>query len=240
MNWNLVSIFLLLSPLLLAMVESPKGCLQQAESSACYFGSISKIVEFQVDENVLLHLGKNTVAEKSDGKFVFHEGQMAIEVSSQFSLYIKKIKIDFLKGEYLIKTDGDKSFVVRTLQGEAQAGLAENKVVQVTEGFDLLLIDRGQMGLEQAPLKVIPLEEHLLTYAKLKKMSKPEIVKYTQSFSKKHENYVRWASELNDQLVQRQIAVQEEIEQQKRVSDNLKKRRREQMRKQLYEKVFER
>lgn len=222
------------------MVESPKGCLQQTQSSSCYFGTVYKVSEYQVDENVLLYLGQNTVAEKSDGKFIFHEGQVVLQVSSQFSLYIKKIKIDFLKGEYLIKTDEDKSFVVRTLQGEAQAGLAENRVVQVTEGFDLLLIDKGQMGLEQAPLKVIPLEEHLLTYAKLKKMSKSEIIKYTQAFSKKHANYVRWASELNGQLVQRQIAAQEEIEQQQRVRDNLKKRHREQVRKQLYEKVFER
>lgn len=221
-----------------AMVESPKDCLQQ-ESKTCYFGSVSKVAEYQVDENSKIYVGKNTVLEKSQGLYRFHEGEILLEVGAEFSMYLKKVKVDFLKGEYIIRNSDDRAFVVRTLQGEAQVSLREQRIVQVTEGFDLKLIDKGE-GFEQAPLTVIPLEEHLLSYAKLRKMSKAEIIKYTQAFSKKYQNYTRWANELNDQLIQRQVAAQDEAEKQRKANEQFKKLQQEKIRKQLYEKAFER
>lgn len=220
------------------MVESPRGCLQQ-NSQACYFGTVSKILDYQANDQVLIHMGKNSVLEKAADSLSFHEGEVLIEVPSDFRLKIKNVQIDFIKGEYYIKSQMD-TYVVRTLEGEAKVKIDSSRAIQVTEGFDLSLLDKGEGGFEQAPLKVIPLEEQLLAYSKLKRLSKQAIVKYTQTFSKRHENYRQWALDLNEKLVQRQIAADEEAEQQRKAKEQLRKAEQEKVRRRLFEKAFER
>lgn len=220
------------------MVESPRGCLQQ-NTKSCYFGSVSKILDYQVSDQVLIHIGKNSVLEKTANFLVFHEGEILLEVPSEFSLKIKNTQIDFLKGEYYIKNQG-ADFVIRTIQGEAKILLNSVKSIQVTEGFDLALQNKGEEGFDPAPLKVIPLEEHLLVYSRLMKLNKSAIVKYAQTFNKKHDNYLLWSAELNEKLVQRQIAAQEEAEQQRKAKEQMRKEEQAKLRKRLFEKAFER
>lgn len=233
-----VVLFLMISLQVKAMVESPRGCLQQNINS-CYFGSISKVLDYKANNEVLMHIGKNSVLEKNTDSTVFHEGEILLEVPSEFSLKIKNTQIDFIKGEYYIKNQND-AFVVRTIQGEAKINLSSSKLLQVTEGFDLNLLNKGEMGLEPAPLKVIPMEDHLLSYSRLMKLDKASIVKYTQTFRKKHENYLHWSAELNEKLVQRQIAAQEDAENQRKAKEQMKQAEQARMRKQLFEKAFER
>lgn len=221
-----------------AMVESPRGCLQQ-NSQTCYFGSVSKIIDYQVNDQVLIHIGKDSVLEKTAGVFSFHVGEIIIVVPSEFRLKIKNAQIDFIKGEYYIKNQLD-SFVVRTLEGEAKVEISPSQDIQVTEGFDLALLAGVNGGFEPAPLKVIPLEEQLVVYSKLKRLNKRAIVKYTQTFSKRHENYRHWALELNDKLMQRQIAADEVALQQRKAKEQLRKSEQERVRRLLFEKAFER
>lgn len=220
-----------------AMVESPRGCLEKQEKG-CFFGSVSKVSSYKVENQALLKIGKNTVLEKQHEFVSFHEGELLIEVETEYEIKIKDLKISFNKGEYVL-IHADDSYYVRTLQGEAVVYFSQERV-QVTEGFDLPLKEKGSLGFEKAPLRLIPLEDHLLLYSRLKELSRSEIVKYTQSFKKRYANYQRWALELNEKLVQRQVAAMQEEEQERKAKDLAKKQALEKTRQKLYEKVFER
>lgn len=220
-----------------AVVESPRGCLEKQEKD-CFFGSVSKISDYSVANQAVFKIGKNTVLEKQGQLVSFHNGELLIDVESEYEIKIKDLKVEFNKGEYVLVHLNDTYFV-RTLQGEAVVYFKEGRV-QVTEGFELPLKENESMGLEKSPLRLIPIEEHLVLYSRLKKLSRSEIVKYTQNFKKKYENYKHWSSELNEKLVQRQIAAMHEEEQERKSKDLAKKQAQEKMRQRLYEKVFER
>lgn len=217
-------------------VESPLGCMKD-ESQKCYFGTVNKTSKLNLNEGEFF-LGKKTILKNLNNKTYFVEGELILTVASAYELYIESAKVSLAKGEYFFKKI-DNDFVIRTLDGMAQVNASKNNM-QVTEGFEVSLVIRSETDSSFSSLRVIPLVEHLKQYASVKQLHKGEIINYTKKFSKQHRNYEIWFSELNQQLIQRQVA--EEKAQQRSLDQKAIQKAKElaQVRQQLYQKVFER
>jgi hypothetical protein len=222
----------------LGFVESPLGCMKK-ESQKCYFGTVNKVSKLNLDEADFF-LGKKTIIKKINNKTDFVEGELILNVASTFELYIESAQISLTKGEYFFRKIGD-DFVVRTLDGIALVK-TDKSHMQVTEGFEVSLVVKSETEpeLSFSSLRVIPLVEHLRQYASVRQLSKGEIVSYTKKFSQQHRNYEIWFAELNEQLIQRQVA--EEKAQQRSLDQKAIQKAKElaHVRQQLYKKVFER
>lgn len=236
----IISLFFLVSIFtnqVLGFVESPLGCMKN-ESQKCYFGTVNKVSKLNLDETEFF-LGKKTIIKKLNNKTDFVEGELILNVASKFDIYIESAQVSLTKGEYFFRKIGD-DFVVRTLDGIALVKTDKNHM-QVTEGFEVSLVVKSETEPEFSfsSLRVIPLVEHLKQYASVRQLSKSEIVSYTKKFSQQHRNYEIWFTELNEQLMQRQVA--EEKAQQRSLDQKAIQKAKElaQVRQQLYKKVFE-
>lgn len=222
----------------LALVESPRGCLSQ--SGGCFFGTIKKNDFYQYEQNKI-YLGSETVLEKSQNqnKFIFHQGQVIIEVDANLEMLVQNSKIAFSRGEYVLIHKGNYEYILRTLEGRAEVK-TKNQKMEVTEGFEVVIFGKEAQDDQLSSIRIIAKEEHLLEYAKLKQLNPKQIKKYIASFIIKYKNYQNWYAELNGKLYDRHIA--EENEKAKREEKHHKMNRlaSERIRKLYYNKVFER
>ncbi len=231
----LIIISLLMCNLSFALVEFPKNCLEaSAENpvSVCHFGTVKRQSRLEAD-NLVIFMAKETLLKKEKGQMEWVQGTVLFDVSSKSEVRYKNLAITLQKGRYLFFGHDDK-LRVDVLEGNFQIGK-----IQVTEGF------QGAFGvldgnLDVEPLRAINLKEHLIRYARAKKLNRQETVAYLDEFKPKHENYLTWASELNQSLVKRSIAASEQQDRHRRQAQERASWALQKQKKVYFEKVFER
>lgn len=188
----------------LALVEFPKSCLS-SEDKVCHFGTVKKISSYKTDD-LHISLGKNALLKKEMGRIEWVQGPVLFEVSSASSVLFKKNVILVQKGKYLFFGDEYK-LKVEVLDGNLQIGK-----YQVTEGFQATFVLKEDLSIVLEPLQAIDLKDHLVRYVSIKGLSKSQAEEYLEEFSPKHKNYLNWVSELNDSLMKRSLAHEQENE----------------------------
>lgn len=212
------------------LLQSPQGCLlSQNFKKDCYFGTVKKYEQFN-QENAKYYLGVKTVLGNKDGKLTLFDGEMLVEVEQEFNLKIGLIEVKLTPGEYYFFDSADK-ITVRCLSGMAEVRSKNGNLKQITEGFEVHIDDKEFSESTFSSLRVIPLESHLLSYSKLKKLNSSQIVAYAKKFKAKHKNYVAWLEDLNHTLIERMIAEEKkekaDAEQRKKMIERQKKALRE-------------
>ncbi|NUM59348.1 MAG: hypothetical protein HUU56_11990 [Bdellovibrionaceae bacterium] len=191
----------------------------------CYFGTVKKYEQFN-QENAKYYLGVKTVLGNKDGKLTLFDGEMLVEVEQEFNLKIGLIEVKLTPGEYYFFDSADK-ITVRCLSGMAEVRSKNGNLKQITEGFEVHIDDKEFSESTFSSLRVIPLESHLLSYSKLKKLNSSQIVAYAKKFKAKHKNYVAWLEDLNHTLIERMIAEEKkekaDAEQRKKMIERQKK-----------------
>ncbi len=241
-NLSIVINFFFLSAV--ANVESPRGCLK-SHSENCYLGTVNKTSQVQMGESKFF-LGKQTILKLEKNKIYFLEGSMVVKNLSAMELHIESNTISLLKGEYLIRRNPE-NYLIRTMEGVAEIVLGNSAPystassnMKITEGFEVFLVPEGFSNYSFSSLRLIPLEPHLSEYAKTMNQSLSEIIKYSKEFQRKHINYNRWFSELNEQLIA--LKNEEDLQRERQKASDKAKRDLAAMRtkQQFYHKVFER
>lgn len=230
-NFKFIFIFLFWAGHSVALVEFPKSCLESADS-LCHFGTVKRPSRLEV-EGAKLFLSKETLLKREKGIVEWISGTVLFEVSSKTDVQFKNFSITLQKGQYLFFGSEGK------LKVDVLDGNFKIDKVQVTEGFQgtFAVLDQA---LQIEPLQAINLKDHLVRYANAKNLTKEQTIAYLDEFKPKHENYIEWASELNQSLVKRSIALEDQLEKEKRLKQERARLALERQKKAYFEKVFER
>lgn len=222
---------LLFQSFCLALVEYPKACLKNVEAT-CYFGTVKKASRYEI-ANMELFFDKDTLLKMEKNSIEWIYGSVLFEVSSQSHVKFKNFSIELQKGKYFFYGSEGK------LNVEVLDGNFILDKFQVTEGF------RAQFALsngviQNEPLQAIDLKDHLVRYAKIKKLNRKEALDYLEDFRIKHRNYLAWAAELNERLVNRSIANDLKLERERNLAQERARLAQQKRRQMFFEKVFER
>lgn len=217
------------------LLQSPQGCLSSKDlKEDCYFGTVKKYEQLS-QEGGKYFLGVKTVLGFKNSKLALFNGELLIDVEQDSDLNVGSIGVKLSPGEYYFLVSSD-NVTVRCLSGIAEVRTNSGYVKQITEGFEIYIDDKESGEGAFSSLRVIPLETHLLSYSKLKKLNSLQIVAYTKKFKTKHKNYIAWLEDLNHTLIGRMIAE----EKQEKADEEQRRKMIEIQKKALREKFFSR
>ncbi len=211
-------------------VEFPKNCIKAAEGP-CHFGTVKKQSFLEI-LNLKIYLANNTLLKREKVTIEWVYGTVLFEIESKSAVQVKGHTISMEKGAYLFFGEEGK-LKVDVLEGNFHLGRFE-----VTEGFQASFTVSDTIELE--PLQAINLKDHLVRYVKAKNLNKAQAVDYLDEFKPKHENYISWAIDLNQNLFDRSVSSDDLAE--KKRKQNVEKARlaREKQKQAYFAKVFER
>ena len=221
------------------LLQKPENCYFESKGSSCIFSSGSKVEELKNEKNILT-LKENSILERnSKNNYVYINGVVWVQNSDSISFLSLYGKIESEQGEFWL-IENDNKILVRSIIGKLKIKI-NSESLEIPEGFQIWISGKDSSGKNTFGIpEIIPMDAHLKLWAEMYSGNKYEFKNKIAMLKNLYKDKREESSQLYQQIADRHVANSLEQERNKRKQEEKRRAYLLEIRRQYFERVFQR